>query len=448
MTLNSTLNRGFPTLRYLLAPFRWIFGSRRRMATVAAVLLAIIAAPPLWWSIQLFGLPDIGEPFDRAEFRSFRIPDDSNAFVLFGQATALLKPLPVLRDPSDRPIDPLARWSKADPSVRRWADENREAMTLCRRGAERPDALGLNPQNNPKAWELLQALRSFHILSLLEASRLEQQGDMAGAWDWYRAGLRATYQTGLRAPSFSRVLANRWQNQLRDRLAAWCVDRRTTPALVRQALDEVIACGALVPSETYTLKADFAEMEEVLNDPRHPYRGTPPPWTTSIASVELGLSSEQLQAIQDPWRFWRRETERSRRVIRLAVANWLAYHDLPPERRPEPDPNISSPFEFYAFGPEAPANARALSPEALDRWLETTTDARAMLRDWNSRAIRVKEQSSHRALVLLLASELYRRERGADPPSDEALVGPYLKSLPDDGLEDQRRAPTSSAGER
>jgi hypothetical protein len=36
----------------------------------------------------------------------------------------------------------------------------------------------------------------------------------------------------------------------------------------------------------------------------------------------------------------------------------------------------------------------------------------------------------------MLAAELYHRERGSWPPSDEALAGTYLKSLPDDGLPD------------
>ena len=53
----------------------------------------MIAVPLLWWSIQLVGLPDIGEPFDVAAFRSFRIPDDRNAFVLYRQAARWLKPL-------------------------------------------------------------------------------------------------------------------------------------------------------------------------------------------------------------------------------------------------------------------------------------------------------------------------------------------------------------------
>jgi hypothetical protein len=45
-------------------------------------------------------------------------------------------------------------------------------------------------------------------------------------------------------------------------------------------------------------------------------------------------------------------------------------------------------------------------------------------------------QRTHRELVIMLATEIYRRERGAPPPSEEALVGTYLKSLPDDGSAD------------
>ena len=38
----------------------------------------------------------------------------------------------------------------------------------------------------------------------------------------------------------------------------------------------------------------------------------------------------------------------------------------------------------------------------------------------------------HTALVVMLATELYCRERGSLPTSDEALVGTYLNRLPDD----------------
>ena len=97
---------------------------------------------------------------------------------------------------------------------------------------------------------------------------------------------------------------------------------------------------------------------------------------------------------------------------------------------------MSGQFDSYAFGPDAPAEARALSPRALDRWLTTTSDAQVLLSGWDLRAVRLRERVNHRMLVILLAGQLYRRDHGTDPPSDEALVGPYLKELPDDGLGD------------
>ena len=45
-------------------------------------------------------------------------------------------------------------------------------------------------------------------------------------------------------------------------------------------------------------------------------------------------------------------------------------------------------------------------------------------------------QRAHRELVIMLATELFHRDRGALPPSEEALVGTYLTSLPDDGSAD------------
>ena len=45
----------------------------------------------------------------------------------------------------------------------------------------------------------------------------------------------------------------------------------------------------------------------------------------------------------------------------------------------------------------------------------------------------LRTAEAHRELVIMLATEIYRRERGSLPSSDEALVGTYLKSLPDDG---------------
>ena len=52
----------------------------------------MIAAPVALVVDPTVGLPDIGDPFDVQAFRSFTIPEDRNAFVLYRQAADRLKP--------------------------------------------------------------------------------------------------------------------------------------------------------------------------------------------------------------------------------------------------------------------------------------------------------------------------------------------------------------------
>jgi hypothetical protein len=437
MTRTATLHRNFPTLWWLTtAPWLWLVKSRRRIWGLVAVLLAMIAGPPLWWVMQLVGLPDIGEPFDVEGFSSARIPDDQNAFVLYRQAAALLKPLKQA-DTSKAPrVDVLLGWSKAAPEVRRWVEENGGVLALYRQASERPDTLDPPMASQPERyWDLHSFLDWFQELALLEASRREAHGDMAGAWDWYRAVLRTIHHICRRGTLIRRLISQRWHGELRNQVTSWAQDSRTTPALIRRALEDVIACEALAPSESYTLKAEYLNAEELLADRYNPGRHMPPAWLKSLGSMQaiesLGivLTPEQLQSIVAAWRFSRREPERSRRVLRLVTANWLAYFELPPDQRPSPDANVA-PWELYAFGPAAPAKARALSPEALGRWLDTTHDVQEILRLFNWRGLRIKELTGHRDLVIRLAGQLYRRDRGTEPPTPEDLVGPYLKSLP------------------
>jgi hypothetical protein len=96
----------------------------------------------------------------------------------------------------------------------------------------------------------------------------------------------------------------------------------------------------------------------------------------------------------------------------------------------------------YPVGPETPAGARALSPRDVAGWLVATLDARLRLlrsAEWMP-PVRPRDRrtfadrSAHRDLVVMLATEIFRRERGAPPPTEDALVGTYLLSLPDDGL--------------
>ena len=417
-----------------MAPFRWIGKSRRRIWCTVLILLAMIAAPPLWWATQLWGLPDIGEPFDVAEFRAMTIPDDRNAYVLYRQAAAVYKPLRqyVKKLVFDQFIWRNG-WSETTPEVRQWAEANREALALFRQGSERPDALDSIVRSERDPIEMGWTLECLKRLAQLEATRLEEQGDMASAWVWYRAILRMIHQVGLHGTRTRRRYAREWRWHFRMWVNTWATDPRTTPAMLRQALDDVVACESFVPSESYTLKADYLATEKWLNDPNNP--GHYPNATfRTLGNPNFQWGPDEIQALWDAWRFCHRETERSRRVIRLLIANWLAYHDLPRDQRPSPSLKASL-CDIYPFGPEAPAKARVLSPEALDRWLATTIDAQERLGDLDWRRLRIGELADSRELVTLLGRHLYARG-DSDAPTIEELVDPYLRRLPAEFPED------------
>jgi hypothetical protein len=246
MTRLAGLHRSFPTMT---SPFRWIGRSRRRMQITGLILLAMVVGPPLWWKLQLTGLPDIGDPFDVKEFQAFSIPDDRNADVLYHRAANLLKPWqPGTRAPGNM----LVPWSVAMPELRLWVEVNRDALAVYRQASERPDALGVIPKfhgYHDELWDMGGPLKVFELLALLEGSRLEDQGDMEGAWGWYRAILRTIHLVGLHGTVFRRSSAQQWHNELFIRLKDWSFDSRTTPAMLRRALDEVIACESLAPSD-------------------------------------------------------------------------------------------------------------------------------------------------------------------------------------------------------
>jgi hypothetical protein len=337
----------------------------------------------------------------------------------------------------------LTSWSSAPEGLRRLVEENGESLALYREAADRPDS-------SPAPDRPHGGSSMLHWLALLEALRQEDRGDMTGAWDWYRAILRTIRHGSAYTSQAGRIHAQDWHDRLRERVGRWAAERRTTPAMIRRALD-AIACRSIPPpSDSYTLVA------ECLEPDARERLVTVPKWNEIFGVPDYYVNPDQMQTIYDLWRFWHREPERSRRVIRLAIANWLAYEHLPPDRRPPRDLKVRGRYDFYAFGPEVAPEARALSPVALHRWLDSSPEARQFLQWWTEHRaslikgnglekLRDRERANHRALVVLLASQLYRRDQGSDPPTPEALVGPYLRSLPE-AVDDGSQQATHEAG--
>jgi hypothetical protein len=398
-------------------------------------LLIAAALLEIYRGASMIGLPDVSDPFDVAAFKAFRLPADQDAMVLFRDAEKKLTRMPPIKN-SVRAQGPV--WSKAEPEVRDWAVANRHVLEIFRQASDRPDAIVHATFDGASRFQHLY-LGEFAWLALLEGSRLEEEGDMAAAWTWYRAVFRMKVHVMRRGSAFDRYVAEQNCKVLRTRIASWAEDRRTTSPMLRQAIDDVKAGKPTPQGDAFSLKVDYLGlMEELEDEGGLVSHGDDEDQHVRIAGEELPPNlAESIYAVR---RYYWNEPKRSRRVLRMAVANWLAHaedkdpsHLKPAVRAVFSVWNHTTWVPFYQVGPGAPAAARRLAPDDLAERLVRTLDARLMLSSWLWTSIRTTERREYRELVLLLASALYERDQGRPPAREEALVGRYLDELPDDG---------------
>jgi hypothetical protein len=409
----------------------------RRIVVLAALVLAGSTAFVTWWTTTLVGLPDVGDPFDIKAFER-PIPDETNAFVLYKQAAALLTKEPEHTANYD--------WNTADTVQRAWFERSQEALAIWKRGTERPDARSMNPatvtfESNS---DIAQKLRSFGRLALVKGSKLEEEGDFEGALDWYLALLRSSRHCGKRGTLIERIIGMAMHRWASTRLIRWSADPKVDVRMLRRALDAAFEADAATPPISDGLKTEYLSILHSTSNPElmaylHEYETIPD--NQGGSTTKYGQHGWKSNLIRVRRRAMN-EPERSKRVFRMIFANWLAYCDLPPSQQPPrvlPGSIIlaSGPTRpvlegLYVVGKEAPEAARAIPPEKLASWYSSTIDAKVVLPAWVAveKAV-ARERSVQAALLFNLANELHKREHGQYPEHAEDLVGPYLKSLPD-----------------
>ena len=410
--------------------------ARRPRAAIGLLLVAPVAGAWVWWATQLWGLPDVGDPFDVAAFESFHLDDDRNAFVVYREATAMAHRVWNafrVKHPNETRVKMPQEWAKANPNWRNLLTDERPALDLWRVGSDRPDAHQIHPdglglQTN---LDLNQRLRMMTRLAILEASRLEAEGDMAGAWGWYRAILKSSRHGGRRGFLLERLIGSVMHEDACGPLTRWAADPRVSIPLLRRVLDEVIAIDDSTPPLSDTIKREYLVFRSSMGDPLlidalllHREEGDPADWCQ-----ELPVPDAAKKPIQAARLLLADDRERSLRVLRLLVANWLPQVDKHPARRAglvRADPPL------YATSPGTPPASTTIDPERLARWLDSSLLASRQTGFLGRGLRRVDGERARQArLVVHLADQCYRREHGGPPPSPEALVGPYLKALPE-----------------
>jgi hypothetical protein len=234
-------------------------------------------------------------------------------------------------------------------------------------------------------------------------------------------------------------------DQKRMALEKWRVGSERPDALYLQP--EQMAMNQPIPLtrdmlEWFKLGYLYCVQPDIVQFLRESNRPVPP-----LPGGELGPLDQMasLASVRGPARMaWLRTSngvERSRRAVRLLYTNWLAQVDRPATK--QAPVAVREPLWIYAGDSAASPAASAVSPEGLAKAIERDEIAKTllfqfldrskdpMLAPWELNSELARERRRRSALIVRLAAEWYRRERGQLPPTAGALLGIYLKELPE-----------------
>jgi hypothetical protein len=394
--------------------------SRRWLAATVLVAIVGVCAYLFWRATSIQSLPDIGDPFDREKHKTIPLAVDANAFTFYRRAHDQL------RDKEPQTMKGIYRdWSEVSPGELAYVDSNREAMATWLEGTNRDRGLYLPPGTVDAGTPtpILMTLRSFCRMVNLQALRLEHVGDFAGAWAWYRANLRASRHLGQDGHMADRIVGISLFDVASKQAIGWSVDPKVDARLLRRALEDVLALDALTPPNSDAIRNEYFWVMNTLDDPEMRERFVSKPYSTDKVPTSRTMKERLAAHVAVLYH----EPERSRRVSRLLISNWLAACDLPAAERAR---RIVPSGDLLLYEP-LPGEISPLATSEIARWYRSTRYARSFFADL-ARLDRIfaRDETNRATLIVHIATQLYKRETGDEPAHPRDLVGKYLNALP------------------
>jgi hypothetical protein len=417
MSMSGTSERADASLR--------VSKTRRTLRVVLASMFLAVAAVGsvlIWQFTTLSGLPDIGDPFDVEKYARIEIPADENAYTFYRRAFKMTEGINCPRSMSGNYSD----WNLISAEELKYLEDSRAALAVWLEGTKRNRAVYIQPGEATfeTVLPVTQESRNFARRMNLQAFKLQHEGDLTGSWTWLRANLRTGRHIGMNGFVIERLVGNAIFATASMQVKLWADDPRVDAKMLRVAMDDVLALDALDRSPSQMARAEYFSAMTAFRDQETSERMLPFATPAPPQTWKQKMSDRISRLIAS----FRHEPERSRRVTRLIIANLLAACDLAPDERKQRIRQFGK-LTLYAPAEGAPTT---ISPEALARWNETTRYARVFQSDWMNveKNALARDETSRASLLVHLAEQLYKREKGHEPKSVDELIGPYLKTLP------------------
>ena len=393
--------------------------------------LTLFAVPVFFRLWSLSQVPDIGDPFDVAEFSKREVLADQNAILVYEAALAKYDAVKaaVESDPDQHGRNPGIAFEtrKHTPEEREliaaWRIAHRDALLEWKRGTTFPLAEHPGPsQDGESIWTAnIMSLQRMFLLARLEAEEFEQRGDMFTAWEWHLADFRFSRHLGQKGTLLDHLFGKAMYLSTVDDIARWAEHPAVTVAQLHEALNEVRAVFATSAPWSDVLKSEYVWLNEQLSKMNLQELALDAP---SLFSGEPNLSRQfRLWVVGDPHLMLR--------LQRQILANCLEEMDQPLTRRRTPA--STSPLLFHP-DPNSVNPPNRLKPAEITFAIQRSL---ASIAFWASDSISKstsghEEEGRQAVLEVVLALQKYRREHGEFPAELSRLVPQYLDVIPVD----------------
>ena len=394
----------------------------------AMLALTLFAAPVIFRLWSLSQVPDIGDPFDVAEFSQRDVPADQNAILVYEAALAKYDEVnaAVESDPDKHGKYPGIVFDKRKNTpeervlIAAWRIAHRDALLEWKRGTTFPLAQhGPLSSFSSSVWsDKFSQVQRVSLLARLEAEKFEQQGDMATAWEWHRAGFRFSRHLGHKGTLLIRLFGKSLHLAAVNDLVHWAEHPAVKVDQLREALDEVRSSFSKTAPWADVLKLEYVWLNERLSKMT----------LRELAAERSGLFPS-VPVLSRQFRLWVvGEPHLLLRLQRQVLENSLEEMDKPlMQQRPTAS---YSPLLFQVDSNHPDQMKPADIMFAVQRSFGNGTY-------WATGAVsnafaNHEEEGRQAALEVVLALQLYRREHGKFPAELSRLVPQYLEVIPVD----------------
>lgn len=331
---------------------------------------------------------------------------------LYREAMAMIQPRP--SNPDEPELSEEAQKARDVELDRQWLAENQPALVLALTTAKRPECAFSHPERQllfQQNISDLQKMRDLARLVILSAGELTAQGKLDEALQRYQAALNMARHVAQNGENIQWLIGTGIERRVAEELPKWAAHPDQTRARLKKAIAMVKAQLSSFPPLARALEAEYASWlhflteESSLGSALHGSSS----WTGRLSGWFEGLF---------PW-----ERERTNRLFE----NYFGSRILTARRADETWSTLDRSQRIYR-------NSEHISGQEKE-WIRTTIYGDYVL--YASFSHLEHRALTLRGLTLQLALQGYKLQHGEYPETLDALIGPWLDSMPLDPFSGQ-----------